>query len=379
MNALACRGKRHAVGRRFWQRLMVRMGIALLSGAAHASATAACQQQASADCYEAFHPAQGSGVMHYYTSQRPRAAEDQSPTRALIVVHGHPRDANVTFNAALAALSSAQALNDTVVIAPVFQVSADEADRCSTDGVPAAQANDLRWTCASWIDGGKADDASGMTSFAAMDALVKEVAHRWPSVHEVTIAGFSAGAQMVQHYIGFAAADVPRTLAIRYVVADPGSWLYFDSIRPSTQMDGHTVDTSTCADAGCEFQHVASNATCPNINQWKYGTESLPASLNRVAAAARAQYASADVHYLEAAQDSGPGRGTYSRILDKTCAAMAQGTFRLQRGMAYAAYDRQWLARDRPRAVTVVPGCAHDVTCVFSAPAAQAALLGMPH
>jgi predicted esterase len=365
-----------SISRYFLRGLVALVFAGLLSGTNRAASAPVCRQQASTDCYETFHPAHGAGQLHYYTSQRPQAADDNHPRKVLIVVHGHPRDANITFNAALAALNSTSAPADTVVIAPVFQVGADEAGRCSTAGVPLAQADDLRWTCASWIDGSEAADAPGMTSFAAMDALVKEVLKQWPSAREVTIAGFSAGAQMVQHYIGFADPDISRSVAIRYVVADPGSWLYFDAVRPSNAMDGQTMDTQTCNRAACPFQRVTDDTTCPDINRWKYGTESLPDSLRRDAATARAQYANASVFYLEAAQDSGTGHGTYSRILDKSCAAMAQGTFRLQRGLAYAAYDRQWLARDRPRAVTVIPGCAHDVTCVFSALAARDALLG---
>ncbi|MDO9354509.1 MAG: hypothetical protein Q7T55_12490, partial [Solirubrobacteraceae bacterium] len=87
-------------------------------------------------------------------------------------------------------------------------------------------------------------------------------------------------------------------------------------------------------------------------------------------------YAAADIHYLEAALDSSEAAGTFYKILDKSCAANAQGPFRLQRGQDYAAYDRAMLAPTRKREVTVVPGCAHDVACVFPSPAARAALLG---
>ncbi len=298
---------------------------------------------ATAADYRSFAPAGQTGQMHYLASQAPGSA----PTRALVALHGHPRDANKTFAAALHAVQQAQAdtLADTLVVAPVFQV-ADPAP-CHTDGVPTAQPGDLLWTCASWIAGGAAE--GGLTSFAALDALVAELKQRWPGLRSITIAGFSAGAQMVQHYIGFAADSATP---VRYVVASPGTWLYFDPQRP--------VDV----------------ADCPGQNRWKYGTDALPAPLGRNAAQARAHYAQTDIHYLAGALDSSTAPGTFYKILDKSCAAQAQGPYRLQRAQAYAEYDRRQLAPLLQRSVTVVPGCAHDVACVFGAGEARAGLLG---
>ncbi len=354
--------------------LLIIAAALLFTRVAQVDSINSCQLQATQSCYFAFHPARQSGELHYFASQRPdqRSGIGQ-PDSALVVLHGHPRDANLTFNAALATVESAGVANSTVVIAPVFQVATDDARRCSTPGVPAARAGDLLWTCASWMDGGAAENAPRMTSFAAMDALVGEIKRRWPSVREITIAGFSAGAQMVQHYIGFAMPDASSHDRVRYVVADPGTWLYFDSVRP--------VDASTCADGHCRLAQPKPGIrhTCPQLNRWKYGTEGLPPTLNRTAAEARVHYASADIVYLEAANDSGTGKGTYSRILDKSCAAQAQGTFRLQRGLAYAAYDRQLIAPEKHRTVMIVPDCAHDVACVFASPSARHALLDLSH
>jgi hypothetical protein len=333
--------------------------------AAHASAQpAGCTTAAGPGCYRAFQPPGAGGKLNYYASMDPgdaagsAPAGQPAPTRALVAMHGHPRDADTTFDAALLAVRNADALADTLVVAPVFQVAADKAGRCSTPGVPAAQPGDLLWTCGSWLEGGRADNGAHITSFAAMDALVAELARRWPSLRTVTIAGFSAGAQMVQHYIGFAnqAQAGAGSVAVRYVVADPGTWLYFDAWRPQPVADG----------------------ACPGVNRWKYGTDDLPASMApvRTAAQARQRYAAADISYLEGALDSSDAKGTYYGILDKSCAAMAQGPYRMQRGLAYAQYDRTLLAPGKRREVVVVPGCAHDVACVFPSEAARAALLG---
>ena len=101
----------------------------------------------------------------------------------------------------------------------------------------------------------------------------------------------------------------------------------------------------------------------------------MPADVGRDAAAARAVYAEANVQYLEGARDSGRGHRAAYRWLEKNCSAELQGPYRLQRGEAYAAYDRADLAHGA-HPLTIVPGCAHSVSCVFPAAAARGALFG---
>ena len=328
--------------------------LALVS--AGAAAQANCTSAASTDCFLAFTPPGAAGPMHYYASRTPDApAPGSAPTAVLVALHGHSRDANKTFDAALLAARRAGMLEHTLIVAPLFQVASRAAAKCETAGVPEAQPGDLLWTCSSWAAGADADDGSGPGSFAAMDALIAELARQWPSLHSITIAGFSAGAQLVQRYVGFAAPP-PTGTTLRYVVADPGSWFYFDPVRVLP----------------------VSAARCPAVNRWKYGVEGLPVTLGANAAQARARYAEADISYIEGELDDSDARGTAYRVLDKSCAANAQGLFRLQRGLAYAAYDRRWLAPGKQRRVAIAPGCGHDVACVFQSDEARAALFGRP-
>ncbi|MEJ0085196.1 MAG: hypothetical protein WDO72_05920 [Pseudomonadota bacterium] len=349
------------------------VGIAA-AGAAHVAARERCDEAASSNCY--FSVSAGNGALHFYASRLSGSGGPQ-PVNALIAVHGHPRDANLTFNAALRSARSAAALERTVVIAPLFQVANERAARCKTAGVPAAQTGDLLWTCDSWADGAQADNRGRITSFAAMDALIADLVTRWPGLRTVTVAGFSAGAQLVQRYIGFAADS--HNVAVRYVVADPGVWLYFDAQRAQPRLDGAPVGWERC-DGGagglgrCELAWSAPENSCADFNRWRYGIEGLPAALGRDAAAARRHYADADIHYLEGALDTGESAAAIYKLLDKSCAAQLQGPYRLQRGLVFAEYDRHVLSPARQREVQIVPGCAHDVACVFSAPAARAAL-----
>jgi len=332
-----------------------------------------CLNSAAAGCFRSFTPPGAGGALHYYSSLDPDApatGTTAGPTKALIAMHGHSRDANKTFEAALSTLRNADALGDTLVIAPLFQVAADKAvaGRCNTVGVPVAQPGDLLWTCGSWLEGARSSSGSRIGSFAVMDALVADIALRWPTLRTITVAGFSAGGQFVQRYIAFTQHDgtAAGNPAMRYVVADPSTWLYFDPVRPQLSPDGASVTGFSVPDA----------SACPQMNRWKYGTDGLPAYFGRTAAQAHQQYVQADISYLEGALDSNDAKGTAYRVLDKSCAALAQGSFRMQRGLAYAQYDRKLLAPDKRREVVVVPGCAHDVACVFPSEAARAALVG---
>lgn len=281
---------------------------------------------AHASQWLAVEPQHGQGLLHYYASQ---PANNQAHA-ALIVVHGFHHDAQTTFEAGTAVAP------DELVVAPLFP---SRGKQCEGNEAPQAQPGDLQWSCGGWAQGEPALNAPTVTSFKAMDALIAEVHRQWPAVRTITVAGFSAGAQLVQHYIGFAAPQP----GLRFVVADPGTWLYFNARRPYPAAD------------------------CPSLNQWKYGTEQLPAWLPGDAHSAEHRYAAAQVHYLAGSQDTGEGKGTASKVLDRSCAAMAQGPYRLERAQAYAQ------AQGKP--LIVVPGCGHDVSCVFESDAARAVLV----
>jgi pimeloyl-ACP methyl ester carboxylesterase len=288
-------------------------------------------------------PVGGGLVLPYYSSGL-RAAPD-----ILVAVQGYVRDANRTFDAAAKAAADAGHSGDTLIVAPIFEVSDKSGEKCSFPGVPKAAPGDALWHCGDWSDGGPARNGA-VTSFRAMDRLIDSLLAQDKAARVVTVAGFSAGGQFVQRYAAFAA--VPAGVKVKFVVADPSSFLYFDSFRPA-----------------------AGAAACPGYNDWKFGLGGLPNYLGRNAAAARAAYAAADVSYLEGALDDSAGPGTSYKLLSKDCGAALQGPFRLQRGQAYAGYDAKFLAHGAHK-LTVVPGCGHSVVCVFESHAARAVLFG---
>ena len=322
-----------------------------------------------------------SGVLHVVASA-PLDVGNPAITTAVIAIHGHSRDVMHTFQATTAAAAAASQTAHTLVVAPIFQVAETRATRCHSPGLPATQTGDLLWTCSSWQQGAAAQNTPAIAANMAIDMLVAHVLQQFPAVQTVTIAGFSAGGQLVQRYIGFAAL-APRPAHLRYVVGSPSSWLYFDPERPLPTRGGQTTDWATCtADpaTACEFTlalPATGSDTCPGYHQWKYGTSHWPA-YGRSAAEARAAYGAADVTYLLGAQDMGTGKGAAYSVLDTTCQAQLQGPYRLQRGLAYAAYDNTKLAGGTHRLMAPVAGCGHDVRCVFTSDVGRAALFGTP-
>ncbi len=284
-------------------------------------------------------------TLAYYIS----APNTAKPVAIMIGMHGYKHDANRTFDAMQQAVDAA-VKQGIVIVAPIFAVTPDDAAKCQISGVAAAQPGNALWTCSSWMDGGKAQNGA-LTSFHAMDELVASLHTQFPAASVITLAGFSAGGQFVQHYVAFA-KPLASDVKLRFIVADPGSWLYFDTYRPETGA-----------------------AVCPGYNDWKLGLGHLPPELGANTAGLRAAYAQADVQYLEGALDDSAGPGTFYKLLAKKCGDELQGPYRLQRGAFYAAYDDKMLAHGAHH-LTIVPGCKHNVSCVLPSAAARAALFG---
>jgi hypothetical protein len=101
----------------------------------------------------------GAGrVLRLYTAYLPSGVspDANAVVSALIVIHGHPHDANRTLGAAVLAVSRAGRASDTVVAAPLFQVASPAARRCRFPGNPEARQDDALWTCDSWMTGERA-------------------------------------------------------------------------------------------------------------------------------------------------------------------------------------------------------------------------------
>lgn len=288
--------------------------------------------------------------------------------RAVIVVHGRLRDADKYFDLSMRAAKVSNALTDTLIIAPQILINADTARH---DLAP----NFARWTSEGWLggDGGKAPFA--ISSFEVLDGIIALLSDRtrFPNLERIVVAAHSGGAQFVQRYAVVGRADQVLTAAglqpyadgvevaagksnvmrVRYVVANPSSYVYFDSTRPKP--------VERCA----EFDH------------WRYGLIDPVPYVRGDNKALEQRYLTRRVIYMAGGNDVDPNHAA----LDKTCMAETQGANRLERGLNYFAHVQK---RAKFQGVSLrhtrveVPGVAHDADRMFNSVCGMAALFDAP-
>ncbi|VVQ35984.1 hypothetical protein PS943_04596 [Pseudomonas fluorescens] len=269
--------------------------------------------------------------------------------RVLIIIHGRLRNADTYRQSAVHAAEQAGQSASTLVLAPQFLNDTDVAANPVADSV-------LRWQGNDWMEGGLSTAPFSLSSYAALDEIIARIGDRkqFPDVKQIVIAGHSGGAQVVQRY-ALLGHDQPALKAadiqVRYVIANPSSYAYFDERRPVA------------------FSH----AGCPNFNRWKYGLKDLPAYAGgQTAKQLEENYVKRDVVYLLGQQDSDPKQPA----LDKSCEAQAQGANRLARGRNYFAYLKRLHPQGLSQQLIEVPGVGHDGDGMFNSPQGQKALFG---
>ena len=270
--------------------------------------------------------------------------------RALIVIHGRLRNAQTYLHSAEQAASQAGQLSTTLVIAPQFLNESDGTRNALSDSV-------LRWHANDWMAGDPAVSPAPLSSYAALDQILERLSDRkrFPALREVVIAGHSGGAQVVQRYALTTQADKAlqsNGIKVRYVVANPSSYAYFNAQRPIPTFDA---------------------ANCPGFNTWKYGLKELPAYAEGQKHRQLEQaYVERDMTYLLGAKDTDPNHPA----LDKSCEAEAQGAFRLERGKNYFEYLTQRHPQGLNQRLVEVPGVGHNGDQMFTSPEGQKALFG---
>lgn len=300
--------------------------------------------------------------MPVYANRDLRSDDLRGIKHALIVIHGVKRDADQYYETAAALLAdNPDRARDTLILAPRFAGAID-----SGFGGMAA------WRKASWEDGEDSVQAAGrpapVSSFQVLDDLLRTLndRKRLASLQGIVLAGHSAGAQLVQRYAVLNDIDGPLRrdgLALRYVVANPSSYLYLTNERPRADGKGYAP---------------YERGICPTYNQYKYGTDKLPAYARETEDSRLfVRYAARDVTYLLGGADNNPEH----RLLDKACGAEAQGATRLARGTGYVQYEYALAARGaKPVALRhasfEVGGVGHDSKRMFGSICGVRALLG---
>lgn len=146
-------------------------------------------------------------------------------TRAVVVVHGDNRKPRDDLDSVLRAATAAGLGDQTVVVAPFFPTPADHPG-----------PSEARWTHRGWMQGDDAVAPAGLSSFAVLDQVLRDLAdeRRFPRLTEIVVAGHSAGGQFTQRYSAGGRAPSELTgVRIDFVVANPSSYLYFTRVRPA--------------------------------------------------------------------------------------------------------------------------------------------------
>ena len=270
--------------------------------------------------------------------------------RALIVIHGRLRNAQTYLHSAEQAATQAGQLSTTLIVAPQFLNDTDDTRHALPDAV-------LRWHANDWMAGAPALSPASLSSYAALDKILERLddRKRFPNLREVVVAGHSGGAQVVQRYALTTQADKALQadgIKVRYVIANPSSYAYFNAQRPIPTFDA---------------------ANCPGFNTWKYGLKELPAyAQGQKHRQLEQAYIERDITYLLGAKDTNPNHPA----LDKSCEAEAQGAFRLERGKNYFEYLTQRHPQGLNQRLVEVPGVGHNGDQMFTSPEGQKALFG---
>ncbi|MCP1496459.1 hypothetical protein J2Y86_001166 [Pseudomonas migulae] len=239
--------------------------------------------------------------------------------RAVVILHGVQRDADRYFETGRKLLDKAGLSDDqTLLLAPNFLTPTDPD---VADDMPL-------WPRDKWMHGLESQSGrTGIPGFQVLDDLVAYLSdrQRFPALKEIVMVSHSAGAQLMQRYAVVNHLDAglkSSGLHIRYIIASPSSYLYFDDNR--LQVGGFSPVTTVI---------------CPSYGRYRYGLEGAPAYVQTQQLSPQqlfARYAARDVTYLVGAKDNNPN----SRVMDSSCGANFQGQTRVERQLVYIAYER---------------------------------------
>ncbi|KAJ1022554.1 hypothetical protein NDA16_003543 [Ustilago loliicola] len=309
-----------------------------------------------------------SHVLAAYWTRNPK---NSAAKQAFIMIHGRNRNGNDYWTTMDTILSSAIKDNypsadpNAIIVAPQFyseklNKGQYKKHELAWDDINAWQAGEAA------IHPSRAKE----TSFDALDALFDHFSNTtaYPSLEELVFVGHGGGGQLINRY-GIVAKDMSSdALTVRFIAGDPSSSAYFTEHRPTT-------DPS-----------IASKASCPLYNTWRYGFDNFTGTLDRLKTPQEyfAQNVVRDVRYIVSYDDTAVSGDQY-------CMAILQGgVARRDRNLAWWKYINL-LARttedvsglpgnltkdDLPdwsnlsggklaHTLTVIEGATHDANAVF--------------
>lgn len=331
------------------------LGTALVAQTAPPPAAPPCIS-ATAACTEWVLLKGGPGRSMIYRTF-PLDQRNEAVRRALLMVHGTARNADHYFRTAVSAAFLADALADTVVIAPHM-----------IDRTDPRQEQEVVWAT-SWRTGGPAADDPRLSSFDFADEILRKLADKatFPNLRAIVVAGHSAGGQFVNRYAMSNRVHDTLGVPITYVVANPSSYAWPSEVRPLPQDDadpvkakeGWSLSPDTAVHRNFTFGPFDA-AKAPNFNRWPMGLEHRTGYTESLSdEQLRKQLVERPTTYLLGQVDTLP-LGDF----DSSPNAMAQGPTRRSRGEAYFKYVTERMGAKH--AIQIVSECGHNARCMFT-------------
>jgi pimeloyl-ACP methyl ester carboxylesterase len=328
---------------------------------------------ATLDCTEWIKLAgQPSRILVYRTHRLD--TRNEHITRAFVFVHGIFRDADNHFRTALAAAFLANALDDTIIVAPRFASNSSTHGNEGGDCRDTLAPDEANWVCEvqrpdAWRSGGAPMGDGKLSSFDFMDEILRRLARKesFPNLKTIVVAGHSAGGQFVIRYEMLNQVHDTLGVPVSYLVANPSSYAYVDGQRPTTTAFPATASVSPPglfvsppSSPPPSFAPFADAKNCTGYKTWPYGLEGRTGySASLTDEQITQQLVARPVTYLLGEADVLP-----LGIFDTSCPAMAQGPTRLARGFAFHKYvDENLHGHHR---IVVVPFCSHSQRCMFT-------------
>lgn len=248
-------------------------------------------------------------------------------THAVIIIHDYTRDANA--NAAMIASLAGNVNAQTFILAPQFLL---DVDMTRMENISPEQRKMLAyWQLDGWVQGGESVAApaqKSISSFTAMDLMLLYLGEKkiFPDLQTVTIAGHGLGGDFVQRYaaIGQAPDILDRQhVTVRFLAADPSSYLYFTLPRFLISKPGAKPSLGT-----------PDLTQCSNYNAYPYGLDNPNTYVKHAGTGAiKLRYVTRNVTYIV-----GEKAAEGDALADNSCAAMLQGPNRVARQTAYNMY-----------------------------------------
>src|SRR5215471_2500395 len=339
------------------------LGVALLMLVAASNASAQAVAHVGSQRFTV--TVQGHALQIPYDANQSITTTHSSVVRCVILIHGGNRHCDTALNNMQSAASTAGVNNTTsLLVGPQFLIE----DDITANGLASDM---LFWDSDGWKQGDQSLSTSAhprpanVSTFAVLDSLLLEFAALCPNLQTIVIGGHSAGGQFTNRYAS--GNRVEQVLSQRYgittsyVVANPSSYMYFNSERLVTGT------TNTWA--------IPTNPPCSDYNMYKYGMSGRNPYMAAVPGAQLiSQFSSRKVTDLLGELDTNP----LDSDLDQRCPAEMEGAYRLIRGLNFRNYLIHYYG---PSILSVhftmtVPGVAHDSNGMFTSSCGVYALFG---